>query len=78
VPLTGRPRHSPPRFSLCPACPERPLWDGDGLGAPDTVSGRAGQNSGLGDVAGTVFWSGTPQIALEDALGDVAGDALRS
>jgi hypothetical protein len=42
VPLTGRPRVASPRFSLCPACPERPLCSGDGLGAPDTVSGRAG------------------------------------
>jgi hypothetical protein len=41
VPLTGRPRHSPSRFSLCPASPVHPLWDEDGLGAPNTVLGRA-------------------------------------
>jgi hypothetical protein len=31
----------------------------------------------LGDAAGTVFWSGTPQIPLGDAFGDAAGDALK-
>jgi hypothetical protein len=40
---------------LCPACPVRPMWNGDGLGASDTVSGRA-----LGDAAGTYFLSGAP------------------
>jgi hypothetical protein len=69
VPLTGRPRHSPPRFSLCQACPKRPLWSGDGLGAPDTVSGRAGQNTALGDAAENVFSSGAPQIPLGGGLG---------
>jgi hypothetical protein len=78
VPLTGRPRVGWPRFSLCPASPERPLWDGDGLGAPDTVSGRAGQKWALGDAAGTLFLSGAPQIPLGDALGDATGDALRA
>jgi hypothetical protein len=38
----------------------RPLWDGDGLGASDTVSRRAGQNWALEDTAGTVFSSGAP------------------
>jgi hypothetical protein len=52
------------------------MWDGDGLGTPDTVSGRVGQKWSLKDAAGTLFWSGVPQIALRDALGDAAGDAL--
>jgi hypothetical protein len=67
-----------PRFSVCAASPERPLWDGDGLGVPDTASGHAGQNSGLGDAAVTFFWSGAPHIAFGDALKDAAEDALRT
>jgi hypothetical protein len=55
VPLTGRPRHSSPRFSVRPASPVHPLWGGDGLGALDTVSGRAEQKTALGDTAGTFF-----------------------
>jgi hypothetical protein len=39
----------------------RPLWDGDGLGAPYTVWGRAGQKWASGDAAGTVFLSGAPK-----------------
>jgi hypothetical protein len=42
----------------------RPLWNGDGVGAPDTVSGRAGENWGLEDAAETVFWSNAPQMDL--------------
>jgi hypothetical protein len=30
----------------------------------------------LGDAAGTVFWSGAPQVALGDGLGGATGDAL--
>ncbi|KAK1628140.1 hypothetical protein QYE76_002455 [Lolium multiflorum] len=51
VRLTLRARVSSPRFSLCSACPERPLWGGDGLGAPNTVSDNAGQKTGLEDAA---------------------------
>jgi hypothetical protein len=47
-----------------------------GLGAPDTVSGCAGQKTCLGDAAGSIFLSGAPQIALGDGLGDTTGDAL--
>jgi hypothetical protein len=54
-------RHSPPCFSLCLACPERPLWSGDGLEASDTVSGRAGQKEALADRAGNVFFSVCPK-----------------
>jgi hypothetical protein len=32
-PLTRRARVGSPRFSLCPACPKRPLCSGDGLRA---------------------------------------------
>jgi hypothetical protein len=32
VSMMRRARHSPPHFSLCPACLERPMWTGDGLG----------------------------------------------
>ncbi|KAK1697317.1 hypothetical protein QYE76_014183 [Lolium multiflorum] len=31
---------------------------------------------GFEDAAGTLFWSGVPQIYLEDTLGDTTGDAL--
>jgi hypothetical protein len=41
---------------LCPACPERPLGDWDGLGAPDTISGRAGQKSVLEDAGWKRFF----------------------
>jgi hypothetical protein len=66
----------PPCFSLFPVFPVRPLWSGDGLGAPDTVLDRAGRKEALGDAAGNENLSDAPQIPLGDALGDAAGDAL--
>jgi hypothetical protein len=51
---------SSPRFSLCPACPERPLCNGDGLRAPDTVLGHAEQKEALGREAENEFLSNTP------------------
>jgi hypothetical protein len=68
VPLTRRARVASPRFSVCPASLERPLCSEDGLGAPDTVSGRVGQKEALGDVAENVFLSGAPQIPLSCAI----------
>jgi hypothetical protein len=59
VPLTRRNRHSPPRFSLCPARPEHPLCSGDGLGTPDTVLGRAGRNEALERATENDFLSNT-------------------
>jgi hypothetical protein len=41
--------------------PGAPLWGGDGLGTLDTVSGRAGQNTALGNAARNVFLSGVPK-----------------
>jgi hypothetical protein len=69
-------RVSSPRFSLCLACPKRPLCSGDGLGAPDTVLGRAGRKGPLGRAAGNEILSDVPQTSLGAALGDAAGDAL--
>jgi hypothetical protein len=60
-PLTSRARVGSPRFSLCPASPERPLWDGDGLGAPDTVSGRAGQKWAWGTRLERIFCPARPK-----------------
>jgi hypothetical protein len=56
---------SPPRFSLCPACPECPPWTGDGLGALD----------------GRSLWAarlGTKKCPVrpKKPLGDAAWDAL--
>jgi hypothetical protein len=76
APLTRWSRISSPRISLCPACSERPLWDGDGLGVPDTVSRRAERKWPLKDAAETDFWSDAPQITLGDVLGDATADAL--
>jgi hypothetical protein len=41
---------------LCSACPERPLWGRDGLGAPDKVSGHAGQKRIWGTRLGRFFF----------------------
>jgi hypothetical protein len=56
VPLTRRAHVASPRFSVCSAFLERPLCSGDRLGAPDTVSARAGQKTALGNAAGNVFF----------------------
>jgi hypothetical protein len=53
------------------------MWCGDGLGAPDSVLGRAGPKRSLGRVARRGQVSDAPQIPLENALVDAAGDALR-
>jgi hypothetical protein len=44
---------------------------------PDTVLGSAGQKRPLGCATGKAFLSDTPQIPLEDGLGNTTGDALR-
>jgi hypothetical protein len=46
---------------LCPACAERPLWGGYGLGGPDTVSGHAGQKTALGNADGNIFFPVRPK-----------------
>ena len=51
--LTSRSRASRFVFSFCPARPERPLWRRDGLGAPDSLLGRAGRKGLLGRAAGS-------------------------
>jgi hypothetical protein len=76
--LTRRSHHSSHRISLCPACPENPLWSGDGLGASDTGLGCARRKGPLGRAAGNKILSDAPQIPLGAALGDAAGDALRT
>jgi hypothetical protein len=72
VPLTRQARVSSPHFSLCPGWPERTLWGGDGLGAPDTghriVPRRT--KKAMGDAAGHVFLSDASQIPLGDGLED--------
>jgi hypothetical protein len=68
---------SAPRFSLCLARPERPLWSGDRLGTLDAVLSRAERKEDLGLAARNEILFGAPQISLGDALEDAAGDALR-
>jgi hypothetical protein len=65
-----------PRFSLCPARPERPLGSGDMLGASDTVLDCVGQKEALRHVARNEILFHALQIFLEATLGDAAGDSL--
>ncbi|KAK1618737.1 hypothetical protein QYE76_024254 [Lolium multiflorum] len=71
-------RHVGARLAFrCVRVPERPLWDGDGLGAPDTVSGRAGQKWALGTRLERFFVRRAPN-PFGGRFGDATGDALRT
>jgi hypothetical protein len=68
--MTCRSRHSPPRFSLCPVRPERPLWTGDGFGTPNTALCRAEWKKVLERAVENEKLSDPPQISLGGAVGD--------
>jgi hypothetical protein len=59
---------------LCPAYPKRPLYSGNGLGAPDTLLGHAGQKESLERAKRFFIWripnpfGGCLGNATEDAL----------
>jgi hypothetical protein len=65
--MTRRARHSPPRFSLCPARPKRPLWNGNGLEAPDSAMGRAGKKKRLKRATET-----EKMVGAQDATGETS------
>jgi hypothetical protein len=80
VSMTRQARHSPFRFSLCLARPERSLWSGDSLGASDTRLDRVGQKGHFERATGPKKCP-TPPRYLGDALGtrlEMLGDALRT
>jgi hypothetical protein len=66
-----------PRFSLCPAYPERLLCSGDGLGMPDTVLGHVGQKGPLGHAAENHFFIRRVPDPFGDVLGDEPGGAVK-